>query len=608
LLSDEESILSSTVGSESTFPSPLTCRSPPHRPSPLAAPSTTPLGDTACKPPSTPHSGAASASTQRKGSNTSLCPTALLNNSAVARSLDFNQVSKRELNSLLSEYLDGWVDDNEEEDPMENPFSIHHGGDVQSTTGNNTNNNHTNNDNAITNDKTINNTNTMNNNSDNIFLGDGLNDFLNSSANSLSLNGGSYGAGDIPARNNEVDSDFVASYTSGNPSRDPTNQLSDAGDNQPSDADANQPSTVGVNQEGLSHANVPHPFPSSAVVLNTFPSSAVVPNSLPSSTVVPNYVTSSAAVPHIATNRRVTRSVTASQGAVARKDIGGPSVAREAEQGPSHEILDCSTIRVEIQMAQFSAHQLAVLRRQMVEHVQLLATSIMLCCNSAGNQPIADCCLHLLRSLNTQGKEHQLPGGCLSFFHAPNLLPAFAAVARLHHIHAMDLTRRRSLFLRGLCVKCCVEPQLISERTRSKLPLSNTPLEVLESQLVPPDVTPDLYYEGPPKGEKEWLDFLQDLVKTQLGGEDCRDEDNVQEDPDFDLFQDNDIAFSDIKEELRKDKAVKVVNLLTWLCPDLTVVVVAHLPNCGCGCLLTVVVVAHPTVVVVAHPTVVVVA
>lgn len=50
-------------------------------------------------------------------------------------------------------------------------------------------------------------------------------------------------------------------------------------------------------------------------------------------------------------------------------------------------------------------------------------------------------------------------------------------------------------------------------------------------------------------------------VAPTAAAEAARDEDNVQEDPDFNIFEGDDIALVDIKEELRKDKAVEVRTL-----------------------------------------------
>jgi len=55
---------------------------------------------------------------------------------------------------------------------------------------------------------------------------------------------------------------------------------------------------------------------------------------------------------------------------------------------------------------------------------------------------------------------------------------------------------------------------MIAKRTRSKLPLTDTPLEVIESGFVAPDITPDMYDTH--CDDTEWQQFLAGLMKSKL--------------------------------------------------------------------------------------------
>lgn len=52
----------------------------------------------------------------------------------------------------------------------------------------------------------------------------------------------------------------------------------------------------------------------------------------------------------------------------------------------------------------------------------------------------------------------------------------------------------------------------ISKRTRSKLCLTTTPIETIESTFVPPDITTDMYEFGQ-DNDAEWNEFLKDFLK-----------------------------------------------------------------------------------------------
>ncbi len=92
----------------------------------------------------------------------------------------------------------------------------------------------------------------------------------------------------------------------------------------------------------------------------------------------------------------------------------------------------------------------------------------------------------------------------------------------------------------------------ISLRTRSKLPLNDTQLEDLERQLVPPDITPDMYDWGTQTDNEDYLAFLKDFLNPGQNQNDANDDD----DPEYNVMEDDEDLHD--KEELRRDRAVKV--------------------------------------------------
>lgn len=92
---------------------------------------------------------------------------------------------------------------------------------------------------------------------------------------------------------------------------------------------------------------------------------------------------------------------------------------------------------------------------------------------------------------------------------------------------------------------------VIAERTRSKLPLDDTPLECLEAQFMAPDITPDMY--DTECDDEEWKEFLVSLIKP-FEREDVQ-EDNDAEDPEYNALEEEDEADS---WDLRNDRAVKI--------------------------------------------------
>lgn len=51
----------------------------------------------------------------------------------------------------------------------------------------------------------------------------------------------------------------------------------------------------------------------------------------------------------------------------------------------------------------------------------------------------------------------------------------------------------------------------IGQRTRSKLPLTETPLEVIEQRFIPPDITSDMYETE--CDNEDWRAFIQGIVQ-----------------------------------------------------------------------------------------------
>ncbi|XP_043972602.1 GON-4-like protein isoform X3 [Gambusia affinis] len=88
-------------------------------------------------------------------------------------------------------------------------------------------------------------------------------------------------------------------------------------------------------------------------------------------------------------------------------------------------------------------------------------------------------------------------------------------------------------------------------RTRSKLPLVNVPLDRLEAELLPPDITADMYDQSPAQLEdRHWTEWLQGLLAP--GPEEEADDDD---DPEYNFLEDLDEP--DL-EDYRTDRAVQI--------------------------------------------------
>lgn len=98
----------------------------------------------------------------------------------------------------------------------------------------------------------------------------------------------------------------------------------------------------------------------------------------------------------------------------------------------------------------------------------------------------------------------------------------------------------------------------IALRTRSKLSLSDTPLEKIEESFVPPDITTDMYDSE--CDDEDWKDFLKKFLKP-LEAEGGQQEDDDEADPEYNVLADEEVCVVDheeLHEELREDKAVKI--------------------------------------------------
>ncbi|KAK7047724.1 DNA binding, partial [Halocaridina rubra] len=94
--------------------------------------------------------------------------------------------------------------------------------------------------------------------------------------------------------------------------------------------------------------------------------------------------------------------------------------------------------------------------------------------------------------------------------------------------------------------------ELVSQRTRSKLPLTETPLECLEMAFKPPDVTNDMYEME--MDDEDWKSFLIDFIHPLESTDVAEDE---EADPEYNILEDKEDA-SDLKEDMRRDRAVQI--------------------------------------------------
>ncbi|XP_019616888.1 PREDICTED: GON-4-like protein [Branchiostoma belcheri] len=92
---------------------------------------------------------------------------------------------------------------------------------------------------------------------------------------------------------------------------------------------------------------------------------------------------------------------------------------------------------------------------------------------------------------------------------------------------------------------------LIANRTRSKCPLKDTPIDIIEAAFHAPDITQDMY--DTECDDSEWQGWLKGLFKTDLDM--SGDADDEQNDPDYNFLQEEEEVDT---EDLRDDRAVRI--------------------------------------------------
>ncbi|KAB7498300.1 GON-4-like protein [Armadillidium nasatum] len=101
------------------------------------------------------------------------------------------------------------------------------------------------------------------------------------------------------------------------------------------------------------------------------------------------------------------------------------------------------------------------------------------------------------------------------------------------------------------------DESLICSRTRSKCPLTDTPLEHLEMAFEPPDITADMY--DTEVDDEDWGKFLLDLSKPTDAVKQAEDDERI--DPEYNLMADTDEkcpSIDELREEFRGDRAVRI--------------------------------------------------
>ncbi|XP_026855800.2 GON-4-like protein [Electrophorus electricus] len=134
--------------------------------------------------------------------------------------------------------------------------------------------------------------------------------------------------------------------------------------------------------------------------------------------------------------------------------------------------------------------------------------------------------------------------------------PQRALDSFMEKLHAVD----EELELSPLCMEPYqtlsssenAEESLVACRTRSKRPLRDVPLDQLEAKLRAPDITPDMYDCISALEDREWSQWLQGLMTSQLDNEEEGDDDD---DPEYNFLEDLDEP--DL-EDYRNDRAVRI--------------------------------------------------
>ncbi|XP_038850379.1 GON-4-like protein isoform X1 [Salvelinus namaycush] len=93
---------------------------------------------------------------------------------------------------------------------------------------------------------------------------------------------------------------------------------------------------------------------------------------------------------------------------------------------------------------------------------------------------------------------------------------------------------------------------LVACRTRSKRTLRNVPLGKLEAELHAPDITPDMYDYSLALEDRDWSEWLQGLMTSDMENEEEGDDDD---DPEYNFLEDLD---EPDREDYRNDRAVRI--------------------------------------------------
>lgn len=84
----------------------------------------------------------------------------------------------------------------------------------------------------------------------------------------------------------------------------------------------------------------------------------------------------------------------------------------------------------------------------------------------------------------------------------------------------------------------------IALRTRSKLSLSDTPLEKIEEAFIPPDITTDMYdFEC---DDEDWRDFLKKFTRPLDEAVQGTQEDDDEADPEYNVLADEEVDIGNL--------------------------------------------------------------
>lgn len=104
------------------------------------------------------------------------------------------------------------------------------------------------------------------------------------------------------------------------------------------------------------------------------------------------------------------------------------------------------------------------------------------------------------------------------------------------------------------------EVESIGQRTRSKLSLSETPLEQIEQAFIPPDITIDMY-DWDCGTDPDWDNFLKEF--TQPLGHDAANEDDTEADPEYNILEDKETDLRNYQDFLMLAISIKKDSKIT---------------------------------------------